>query len=53
MCQTLKDDEEDEEEEEEEDEKDPDMRVETVPHKGSVNRIRSMYGSGIVATWND
>jgi ribosome assembly protein RRB1 len=24
-----------------------------VPHKGSVNRIRSMHGTGIVATWND
>lgn len=29
------------------------MRYESVPHKGCVNRIRSMYGTGIVATWND
>ena len=29
------------------------MRFETVPHRGCVNRIRSMHGSGIVATWND
>ena len=29
------------------------MRFEAVPHRGCVNRIRSMQGSGIVATWND
>ena len=29
------------------------MRFEVVPHKGSVNRIRSLHGTGIVATWND
>jgi hypothetical protein len=29
------------------------MRYEVVPHKGSVNRIRSLHGTGIVATWND
>jgi ribosome assembly protein RRB1 len=33
--------------------KEPVIRFESVPHKGSINRIRSMYGSGIVATWND
>ena len=32
---------------------DPIMRVEKIPHKGCVNRIRSMYGSPIVATWNE
>jgi hypothetical protein len=29
------------------------MKFECVPHKGAVNRIRSMHGTGIVATWND
>jgi hypothetical protein len=33
--------------------KDPVMKFECVPHKGAVNRIRSMHGTGIVATWND
>ena len=33
--------------------REPTMRVETVPHRGSVNRIRSMQGSPIVATWNE
>ena len=31
----------------------PTLRYESVPHKGSINRIRSMYGSPIVATWNE
>lgn len=55
MCKTLRDDDEINEDEESEDEndKDPEMRFECVPHKGCVNRIRSMYGTGIVATWND
>ena len=41
------------EESEHEFDKEPVIRFESVPHKGSVNRIRSMYGTGIVATWND
>lgn len=31
----------------------PKIRFESIPHRGSVNRLRSMYGSSIVATWND
>ena len=31
----------------------PTLRYESVPHKGSINRIRSMYGTPIVATWNE
>lgn len=55
MCKTLKDDDEDAagSDSEGENDKDPDMRFECVPHKGCVNRIRSMHGTGIVATWND
>lgn len=55
MQRTLKDDEDLEsgEEEDEQEAKDPVMRFEAVPHRGCVNRIRSMYGTGIVATWND
>jgi ribosome assembly protein RRB1 len=58
MHKTLHDDDDvknDSESEGEENEKDkePDMRFQVVPHKGAVNRLRSMYGTGIVATWND
>lgn len=56
MAKTLKDDDEDPDkssDSEPEDDKDPEMRFETVPHKGCVNRIRSMHGTPIVATWND
>ncbi len=33
--------------------KEPIIRFETGPHRGAVNRIRSMHGSPIVATWNE
>lgn len=51
----MHDDESQSESDEDEENKssDPVMRFEVVPHKGCVNRIRSMYGTGIVATWND
>jgi ribosome assembly protein RRB1 len=29
------------------------LYYEGVPHKGAVNRLRSMHGSSIVATWSD
>jgi len=29
------------------------VRYESIPHRGGINRIRSMYGSPIVATWNE
>jgi ribosome assembly protein RRB1 len=55
MCSTLRDDDylESGEEDEEQEGKDPVMRFEAVPHRGCVNRIRSMYGTGVVATWNE
>lgn len=31
----------------------PIIRFESIPHRGCVNRLRSMHGSPIVATWND
>ena len=40
-------------EEEEERNRQPIIRFEGVPHRGSINRIRSMHGSPIVATWNE
>jgi WD40 repeat protein len=33
--------------------KEPTMRFETVPHRGAINRLRTMHGSPIVATWNE
>jgi hypothetical protein len=54
MWKTLRDDDEvNEDDDSDENDKEPEMRFECIPHKGCVNRIRSMYGTGIVATWND
>lgn len=33
--------------------KEPVIRFESIPHRGAVNRIRSLHGSSVVATWND
>ena len=33
--------------------REPVIRFETVPHRGAINRIRSMHGTPIVATWNE
>ena len=33
--------------------KEPVIRFESIPHRGAVNRIRSLHGSSIVATWNE
>jgi len=33
--------------------KEPTIQFESIPHKGCVNRLRSLHGSGIVATWNE
>ena len=57
MQKTLHDDDEVQSDEDEgsdnDHDKDPDLKLQVVPHKGAVNRIRSMHGTGIVATWND
>lgn len=43
----------DSDEEEENTSSDPVLIHEIVPHKGGVNRLKSLHGSHIVATWND
>ena len=58
MCKTVHDDDDVESEDGDDDNavdntKDPIMRFEGIPHKGGCNRIRTMNGSNIVATWND
>ena len=53
MQKTLKDDDSDNDSSSDENEAEPEMKFEVVPHKGAVNRIRSLHGTGIVATWND
>lgn len=56
MVKTDKEDEVDSDmdsDEENEKFREPIIRFETVPHRGAVNRLRSMYGSPIVATWNE
>ena len=40
-------------EEEDEKNRDPIIRFEAVPHRGGINRIRSLHGTPIVATWNE
>jgi len=36
-----------------EDDDDTTLYYEGVPHKGAVNRLRTLHGSSIVATWGD
>jgi ribosome assembly protein RRB1 len=31
----------------------PEIRYESMPHKGAINRIRSMNNGPIVATWSE
>lgn len=33
--------------------REPIVRFETISHRGGVNRVRSMHGSPLVATWNE
>lgn len=56
MQKTLNEDDSDEssdEDDEDDKKKQPVLRCEVIPHKGAINRIRSMYGTPIVATWNE
>jgi ribosome assembly protein RRB1 len=48
LYKTLVDDEGNEDEED-----NAKLYYESIPHKGGVNRVRSMHGSNIVATWSD
>ena len=50
---TFEDEECSDSEEEAERNKEPVIRFESIPHRGCVNRIRSMHGTPIVATWTD
>ena len=31
----------------------PVIRFESIPHRGAINRLRTLCGSPIVATWSD
>ena len=56
MYKTVNEDEVDSDidsDEENEKYREPVIRFEAVPHRGAVNRVRSMHGSPIVATWNE
>ena len=53
MHKTVHDDDVESDDSETETYKEPNIRFETVPHRGSINRIRSMHGAPIVATWNE
>jgi len=51
MYKTVNEDDEDSESDEEP--REPIIRYESIPHRGAVNRVRSMHGTSIVATWNE
>ena len=51
LYKTLNDD--DNEAINEDDEEEARLYFESIPHRGGVNRIRSMHGSNIVASWSD
>jgi ribosome assembly protein RRB1 len=53
MAQTLKPANPEESDSDEPEEEQPSLMHEIVPHKGGVNRLRTMHGSSIIATWND
>jgi len=53
MYKTVDEDEIDSDSDNSDNFKEPIIRFEALPHRGAVNRIRSMHGSSIVATWNE
>ena len=53
MHKTVHEDDESDSEEERQAPVEPVIRFETVPHRGGVNRVRTMHNSSIVATWNE
>jgi len=50
---TFEDEEASDSEEEEARVKEPVIRYEAIPHRGGINRVRSMQGTPIVAAWTD
>ena len=50
---TMEDEECSDSEEEAERHREPIIRFEGIPHRGGINRIRSMNGTPIVATWTE
>lgn len=53
VATTLEDEECSDSEEEMERNREPVIRFEAVPVRGGINRIRSMHGTPIVATWSE
>jgi hypothetical protein len=53
MYKTVNEDDIDSDSENSDNVKEPIIRFEALPHRGAVNRVRSMHGSPIVATWNE
>lgn len=51
MFKTVHED--DDDSESSDDVKEPIIRFEAISHKGAINRVRSMHGTSIVATWNE
>ena len=53
MYKTVNEDEIDSDSDNDDNRREPIIRFESIPHRGAVNRVRSMHGSSIVATWNE
>ena len=53
MYKTVNEDDVDSDSDNSDNVREPIIRFEAVPHRGAVNRVRSMHGSPIVATWNE
>jgi ribosome assembly protein RRB1 len=53
MFKTVNEDDVDSESDDSDSVREPIIRYEVIPHRGAINRVRSMHGSSIVATWNE
>lgn len=53
MFKTVHEDDVDSESDDSDSLREPIIRYEVIPHRGGINRLRSMHGTSIVATWNE
>jgi ribosome assembly protein RRB1 len=53
MFKTVNEDDVDSDSDDSDSVREPIIRYEVIPHRGAINRVRSMHGSSIVATWNE
>ena len=53
LSKTLEEDLEEDQIKEDDNEEEASLFYEGISHKGAVNRLRTLHGSNIVATWGD